>query len=58
VVLGTSLGTHLELGDFGNLMRMRWELHGNIPKTKKSPPPRTPAHTPKKPERRTVSLPN
>jgi hypothetical protein len=60
VVVGTSLGTHLELGElFGNLMRMGWELHGNRQKTKKNPlPPRAPAHTPKKTERKTLSLPN
>jgi len=43
------LGTYLELGDhFGNLMRMRWELHGNIPKTKKIPSSPYPCPHPKK----------
>jgi len=41
VVLGTSLGTHLEVGDyFGNFM-------GTDKKHKKIPSSRAPAHTPK-----------
>jgi hypothetical protein len=50
VGLETSLGTHFELGEhFGNFM-------GTDKKQKKSLPPHAPAHTPKKTERKILSL--